>query len=110
MYSYFTLLCRIKSKNKTLSDREGFVFIRRITDHLFEQPAQMVRIFEAQFVGDFADRFAAFDQEFLGTVDGGQLDVLLRRFSGLLLDQIAEIVGRQVQPVGAPRQIGRAHV
>ena len=74
MYSYFTLLCRIKSKNKTLSDREGFVFIRRIADHLFEQPAQMVRIFEAQFVGDFADRFAAFDQEFLGTVDVGTIE------------------------------------
>ena len=53
----------------------------------------MVRIFEAQFVGDFTDRPATFGQEFFGSVDGGQLDILLRRFSGFLLDQIAEIVG-----------------
>ena len=37
-------------KNETLSGREGFVFVGRIADHLFEQPAQMVRVFESQFV------------------------------------------------------------
>ena len=62
-----------------------------------------VRFYDRQFVGDFADRPAAFGQQLFGAVDGGQLNVLLCRFSGLLLDQIAEIVGRQVQPVGAPR-------
>lgn len=61
-----------------------------------------VRFYDRQFVGDFADRPAAFGQQLFGAVDGGQLDVLLRRFSGLLFHQVAEIVGRQMQLLGAP--------
>jgi hypothetical protein len=42
-----------------------------------------VRVFEAQLAGDFADRFAVFGQELLGSVDGGQLDVLKECISGV---------------------------
>lgn len=41
-----------------------------------------VRVFEAQLAGNFADRFAVFGLELLGSVDGGQLDVLKECISG----------------------------
>ena len=62
----------------------------------------MLGIAETEFVGDFADRLRRVEYPFLGDVDHLQLNVLLRRFAGLLLYQVAEIVGRQVQLFRAP--------
>lgn len=49
----------------------------------FQFVTMEVRVFEAQLAGDFADRFAVFGQELLGSVDGGQLDVLKECISGV---------------------------
>lgn len=61
-----------------------------------------MRIPEPELVGDFADRLGRVEHAFLGDVDDFQLDVFLRRFPGLLFYQVAEIVGRKVQLLGAP--------
>ena len=60
----------------------------------------MLRVLESQFVGDLPDRLVRIVQSLLRRVDHLQLDILLRRLSRLLFQQIAEIVGRQADFVG----------
>lgn len=80
----------------------GPVFVGRTPHHLLEQTREVLRVAESQRVGDFADRASGVEDAFLGDVDHLELDVLLGRFPGLLLHQVAEIVRRQVQLLGAP--------
>ena len=60
----------------------------------------MLRVFEAELVGDFADRQAGLDEQLLGTFDDGILDVALGGGAALLADEVAEVVGRQAGLVG----------
>ena len=77
----------------------GPVFVGRTPHHLLEQTREVLRVAESQRVGDFADRASGVEDAFLGDVDHLELDILLRRFPGLLLHQIAEIVSRSYQTV-----------
>ena len=65
-----------------------------------EEADEMLRILESQFAGHLPDRLVRVEQALFRRVDHLQLDILLRRFSGLLFDQIAEIVGRKAYLVG----------
>lgn len=86
------------------------VFVGRDADDVFEEPTQVMWIFESQFIGNLTDGFIATDQQLLSAVDGGLLYIFLCRSPGLFFDQVAEIVGRQMQLVGTPgdrRQAGQ---
>ena len=61
----------------------------------------MLRILESQFVGYLAHRLAGIENPLLGQADQFRLDMLLRRAARLLLDEIAEVVGRQMELPGA---------
>ena len=67
----------------------------------FQFVTMEVRVFEAQLAGDFADRFAVFGQELLGSVDGGQLDVLKECISGV--DVLKECISGVKFPAGGNR-------
>ena len=72
------------------------IFVGRTPYYLLEQAREVLRIAESQRIGHFADRAAGVENALLGDVDHLELDILLRRFSGLLFHQVAEIVGRQM--------------
>jgi len=57
-------------------------------------------IFEAELIGDFADGQTGLDEQLLGTLDDGILDVALGGGAALLADQVAEIVGGETGLVG----------
>lgn len=52
----------------------------------------MLRIFEAEIVSDFIDRFVL-KNLFFGDVNRLDLNVFFGRFTRFLFDQIAEIIG-----------------
>lgn len=79
----------------------GTVFLRGCPHPRFEQAAEMLGILEAQFVGDFADGFAGVEHFFLGQIYDFELNIFLSGFPGFLFDEVTEIIGGQVQLVGA---------
>ena len=60
----------------------------------------MLRVFEAELTGDFADGQAGLDEELLRTLDDGILDVALGGSAALLADEVAKVVGREAGLVG----------
>ena len=60
----------------------------------------MLRIFEAELIGDFADGQTGLDEELLGTLDDGILDMALGGGAALLADDVAELVRRETGLVG----------
>lgn len=69
--------------------------------HFLEPAAEMLRVGESQFVGDFADGFRGVEHPFFRHVEHLLLDVFQGGHSGLLLDEIAEIVGGKAKRIGA---------
>lgn len=61
----------------------------------------MLRILEAQFVGDLTDRPPRIEHPLLRHLEQLELDMLLSRAPRLALDQVAEIVGREAKLSGA---------
>lgn len=59
-----------------------------------------MRVFEAELVGDFADGQTGLNEQLLGTLDDGILNVALGGGAALLADQVAEIIGRQAGFIG----------
>ena len=60
----------------------------------------MLRIFEAELVGNLADGQAGLDEQLLGAFDDGILNVTLGGGAALLADEVAEVVGREAGLVG----------
>lgn len=84
------------------------ILIRRHTHCLLERAAEILRILIAEAVGYLADALAGLREQLLGHIHRPLLDVFLRRAAGLLLYQVAEVVGREMQLVGTPCHGGRA--
>lgn len=91
------------------SDRLA-VLVGRAARDLLEQACEVLRVLEPETVGHVADRTVAVGDPLLGRVDQAQLDVLLRRAARFALDQIAEVVGREVQPLGAVLHGGKPRI
>ena len=53
------------------------VFVGRIAYTFFKQSAEVLGVFESEFVGNFAYRLACVKDSFLGYFDQVELDVLL---------------------------------
>ena len=68
---------------------------------LFEYPRKMLSIFESQFIGNFAHRFVRIKDFRFCYINQLEVNVLVRRFSGFLFDQITEVVGGKIQLVCA---------
>ena len=60
----------------------------------------MLGVLETQFVGNFADGFTGVEHLFFRYIHELHLDMLLCRPACFFFDQVAEIVGRQMQSVG----------
>ena len=60
----------------------------------------MLRVFEAELVGDFADRQTGLNEQLLGTFDDSILNVALGSGAAFLADEVAEVVGRETGLVG----------
>lgn len=56
---------------------EGPVFVGGMADALFEQAAEMLRVFESEVVGDLADGSGCIEDAFFGDFDQFGLDVFL---------------------------------
>ena len=52
------------------------ILIRCTSSHLFEQPAQVMRILEPHLVGNFADGLVRFQQTVFHPADNGEMDIL----------------------------------
>ena len=65
-----------------------------------EHPTEMLGVFEAEAVGHLGDGFPC-RQPVFGKLDDELANVAACRIAGRLLDDIAEIVGRHTQLVGA---------
>ena len=59
----------------------------------------MVRILEAQFIGNFADGFILIIEPFLCFLYHKELNGLLSRLSGFFLNQITKVICRKKQLV-----------
>ena len=57
----------------------------------------MMRILEAQFIGNFANGFILIIEPFLCFLYHKELNGLLSRFSGFFLNQITKVIGRKMQ-------------
>ena len=68
----------------------------------------MLRVFEAELVGYLADGQASLDEQLLGTLNDGILDVALGSGAALLADEVAEVVGREAGLVGKVCNGGQA--
>ena len=62
-----------------------------------EDSAQMMRIFETDSIGDFADRLLGTHDQELDSLDDSHVDMFFGRVPSRLLDQVAEVVRRQRQ-------------
>ena len=91
-----------------LTPHSPAVFRRRNPLLLLEHPAEMLGVFEAEAVGYLGDGFPC-RQPVLGKLDDELADVVARRVSGGFLDDIAEIVGRHAEFVGAILHCGQAN-
>ena len=67
----------------------------------------MLGVFEAEAVGHLRDGLAC-RQPVLGKPDDEATDMVARRVAGRLLDDVAEVVGRHAEPVGAILHGGQA--
>ena len=67
---------------------------------LLEKAREVLRVFEAEVIGDFADGQACFDEQLLGTLDNGILDVALGGGAALFADEVTKVVGREAGFVG----------
>ena len=83
------------------------VFRRSNAFLLLEHPAEMLGIFETEAVGHLGDGFPC-RQPVLGKLDDEPTDVAARRVAGGFLDDIAEIVRRHAELVGAILHGGQA--
>ena len=83
------------------------VLRRRDAFLLLEHPAEVLGIFEAEAVGHLGDGFPC-RQPVLGKLDDEPTDVVARRVAGRLFDDIAEVVGRHAEFVGAILHGGQA--
>lgn len=61
----------------------------------------MLRIRESQFVGYFADGLPGVEYTLFGYIQHFLLDMLQCRHPGFFLHQVAEIIGRQAELIGA---------
>lgn len=68
---------------------------------LLENPAEVVRIVEPEFVGYFADALVRFGKQLFYLCHGRELDVFLCGFTRLFLYQVTEIIGRKAYFIGA---------
>ena len=67
----------------------------------------MLRIFEAELAGDFADGQTGLDEQLFRTFDDGILDVTLCGGAALLADEVAKVVGREAGLVGKVSHSGQ---
>lgn len=65
----------------------------------FEQPAEMLGILKAQGIGNHTDACRSVSKPFFGQFDNFYLNIFLWSLSGLLLEHISEVVGRQAELV-----------
>ena len=70
----------------------------------------MLRIFKAQFIGNFTHRFVGIKCLGFGKVNNFVLNVFLCCFASFFLDQIAKIVGRQMKFVSKISHSGQADI
>ena len=59
----------------------------------------MLRIFEAELIGNLADGQTGLDEQLLGALDDGILDVALGGGTALLADQVAEVPAGAASPI-----------
>ena len=78
----------------------GEVFLGRAADFFLEEAQEMLRILEAEHVGDLLHACLRLEQGVLRSFDYLELDVLSRGTACLRLHQISEIVGRKAYLVG----------
>lgn len=71
-----------------------------MADALFEQPAEMLRVFESEVVGDLAYGFRSVEDALFGDIDQLGLNIFLGGSAGLLSDQVTEVVGGKVELAG----------
>jgi len=76
---------------------EVAVFVGGVAHPLFEEAAEMLRIFEPECIGDLADGFGRVENTFFGHVDDFFLYILLGRSARFFFYQIPEIIGRQME-------------
>lgn len=84
------------------------ILFRRHAHCLLKRAAEILRILIAEAVGYLADALAGLREQLLGHIHSLLLDIFLRRAAGLLLYQVAKVVGREMQLVGTPCHGGRA--
>ena len=77
------------------------------SSHLFEQPAQVMRILESHFVGNFADGLVRFQQAVFHPADDSEMNVFDSRLARLFLYKVTKVIGGEVKLVGTP---GKAQV
>ena len=77
------------------------ILIGRASCHFLEPSAEMLRVGKSQFVGYFADGLRGVEHPFFRHLEHLLLDVFQGGHSGLLLDEVAEIVGGKAKRFGA---------
>ena len=102
-------LCLFKRKSccRGLTDSLS-VLLRRLAGLLFEQAAEILRVLEAEGVGNLVDGEVGGDEPRLGEADDVLLDVGLGAGAGVGLHHVAEVVGREVHFVGKLAYRGQA--
>ncbi len=60
---------------------------------LFKQPAEVLGVFETEFIGNFTYGFTGVEYFLLGYLDYLGLDMFMGTFSSLLFHQVPEIIG-----------------
>lgn len=85
------------------------VFLRGAAHEFLESTAEVLGILIAEGIGYLADGHVGKAEEVLGRIDHLVLDVLYGRLARLLLDEISEIVGREMELVCKPGHGGNAN-
>ncbi len=86
------MICQKKVCRKDLS-AQAPVFVRSVSHQPLEHPAHVLRVLEAQAVGNLAHGLGGGKQQFLRFFNHLSLNVFRSRPSRLLADHVAEIVG-----------------
>lgn len=73
---------------------------------VLEQAGEVLRVLEAEFVGDLAYALVAGYEAVFGKGYEAVLDVLFGCFAGFFFDEVAEVVGRQAQFCCTPLDSG----
>jgi len=84
------------------------VFVRSHSGGLLEHTGEMLRVLEAQLIGNLADGFRGKKQLFFGDADDFVLYVLQGGLARFLLDEVAEIIGRQAEFGGTVFHAGQS--